>query len=370
MVEFQFTSNQIENLKSWKTNLDTEKVKKWLEDEGSAEIQTSIILNNEKFKNGKNFSSEELDGLFREMRRFVTNRYLSNLLYKVNGHKEFNAKLRSLIHGKEPLVDRVDNFFNLKLNQNKHVGPATLSHFLVASDASKYPLVTRQTKKILEISSEQNQAALSDALERFKIRNKDTYPPKTLEFLGDWIIFESIKNLLNLDNYFQINNLLYVEYEQKNESSEPKIDNETENAVKEIYGDESIPNTVKEQLLKARIGQVKFRRDLEKIETKCRVTGITISEHLMASHIKPWNRSTPQERLDRYNGLLFSPHIHHLFDMGYLGFNQDGDLLISPKLSPSIIESWKIPIHMNVGNFKPKQLQYLQFHKDNIFRSE
>jgi hypothetical protein len=148
-----------------------------------------------------------------------------------------------------------------------------------------------------------------------------------------------------------------------------QIINDDEKAEKDLNTDISIPDTVKEQLQKARIGQGKFRSELEKIETNCRVTGIDISEHLVASHIKPWAKSTNQQRLDGNNGLLFSPHIHHLFDKGYLGFNQSGDLLISPKLSPSIIDSWKIPNHKNVGKFTPKQLQYLKFHEDIIFLS-
>jgi hypothetical protein len=215
MVEFKFTSDQIERLKSWEPVLDTEMVIASLKAEDKAEIKTSKILNGEKFKNGENFSSENLDELFHWMREFISNRYLSKLLYETNGRGEFNVTLRELIHGKEPIEERVHNFFNLKLDKNKHVGSTTLSHFLVASDASKYPLITDRTKKILDISSAQYQAALSDALERFEIKNKDTNHEKTLNFFRDWIIFESIKNLLNLDKYTQVNNLIWFGYKQE-----------------------------------------------------------------------------------------------------------------------------------------------------------
>lgn len=73
--------------------------------------------------------------------------------------------------------------------------------------------------------------------------------------------------------------------------------------------------TEKLQLTKARIGQGNFRRDLEKIEPKCRVTGVTNKALLIASHIKPWSKcDNNAERLDGNNGLLLSPHIDKLFD--------------------------------------------------------
>jgi len=142
---------------------------------------------------------------------------------------------------------------------------------------------------------------------------------------------------------------------------------EEEQAEEEIENDDSIQKTMKEQLHKARMGQGKFRARLEQIESKCRVTGVTGSQYLSASHIKPWSKSSPQEKLDGNNGLLFSPHIHHLFDKGYIGFSAEGDLLISPKLPKDVVEFWHIPTQANVGKFKPKQREYLQYHLENIF---
>lgn len=134
-----------------------------------------------------------------------------------------------------------------------------------------------------------------------------------------------------------------------------------------ILNDSSIPETTKEQLLKSRRGQGKFRADLEKIEKKCRITFLDIPEYLTACHIKPWSKSTNKERLDGNNGLLLSPHIHHLFDRGLLSISQSGDLLISPKLPKKIREFWHIPEKLYVGNFRPRQCHYLQYHEENVF---
>ncbi|WP_425092053.1 HNH endonuclease [Burkholderia ambifaria] len=39
------------------------------------------------------------------------------------------------------------------------------------------------------------------------------------------------------------------------------------------------------------------------------------------------------ERIDSDNGLLLAPHVDRLFDKGLISFDQDGGLLVGPKLS-------------------------------------
>jgi transposase len=60
--------------------------------------------------------------------------------------------------------------------------------------------------------------------------------------------------------------------------------------------------------------------------------------HLRASHIRPWRDSDNEARLDGENGLLLTPTIDHLFDRGFISFEDDGRLLISPVAHP---QSWK-----------------------------
>ena len=45
---------------------------------------------------------------------------------------------------------------------------------------------------------------------------------------------------------------------------------------------------------------------------------------------KPWRDATNDERLDGENGLLLTPSIDHLFDRGFIGFEDGGRLIISP----------------------------------------
>jgi putative restriction endonuclease len=66
------------------------------------------------------------------------------------------------------------------------------------------------------------------------------------------------------------------------------------------------------------------------IESSCRITKVENPVHLRASHCKPWRDSTKQERLDGENGLLLTPSIDHLFDRGFISFEDKGRLIISP----------------------------------------
>ncbi len=115
MNKFQFTEEQISTLNAAKPSLNTPKALDWASEEEKAEVLTTAVLNDEKFKNGQDLSPEKLDDLFSNMKWFSRNRNLSNLLYRKNGLDVFNAKLRSLIHGTEPFPQRVDEFFKMQL---------------------------------------------------------------------------------------------------------------------------------------------------------------------------------------------------------------------------------------------------------------
>jgi putative restriction endonuclease len=97
-----------------------------------------------------------------------------------------------------------------------------------------------------------------------------------------------------------------------------------------IESDATIPDTTREQLVLARRGQGRFRDAVTRIETHCRITGVNRPELLVASHCKPWRDADNAERLDGENGLLLTPSIDHLFDRGFISFENDGRLIVSP----------------------------------------
>ena len=128
-----------------------------------------------------------------------------------------------------------------------------------------------------------------------------------------------------------------------------------------------IPNTEKQQLIRARVGQGDFRINVQKIESKCRITGLDDSSLLIASHIKPWRFSSDIERLDGHNGFLLSPHIDKLFDKGLISFSDEGTILFDKNKLFDILKIWSINSEISVGPFTTKQKEYLEYHRTNVF---
>ena len=122
------------------------------------------------------------------------------------------------------------------------------------------------------------------------------------------------------------------------------------------------------QVTKSRRGQGIFKSNVRLVENHCRITGVTNIKHLRASHIKPWAASNNEEKLDGFNGLLLSPHVDHLFDRGFITFQNSGRLLVSGKLNPTVLERWSISPNQNVGDFRESQQTYLEYHRDVIFK--
>jgi putative restriction endonuclease len=130
----------------------------------------------------------------------------------------------------------------------------------------------------------------------------------------------------------------------------------------------NIEPTEKDQLIKARKGQGKFRLNVERNEKYCRVTKVSRKDLLIASHIKPWRFSSNEERLNGSNGLLLSPHVDKLFDQGWISFTNDGWILCSADEIKSILISWGIEPSQNVGQFSEKQRGYLDFHRKHVYK--
>jgi hypothetical protein len=121
------------------------------------------------------------------------------------------------------------------------------------------------------------------------------------------------------------------------------------------------------QLLRARHGQGAFRRNVEQYEHGCRVTRVIDRRHLRAAHIKPWHACEEREMLDGCNGLLFAPHVLHLFERGYISFTDGGELLVSRRLNPSVLAAWGLVLPCSAGAFRPEQQAYLAWHRDAVF---
>jgi hypothetical protein len=131
----------------------------------------------------------------------------------------------------------------------------------------------------------------------------------------------------------------------------------------------AIGETERMALVRARLGQGKFRENVARTEDACRITGVSNTAYLIASHIKPWRHAKNDERLSGNNGLMLAPHADFLFDRGFVSFG-DGRLLISDVADPkSLLKLGVDPDRrVEVGSFNDEQERFLEFHRREIFR--
>ena len=142
-----------------------------------------------------------------------------------------------------------------------------------------------------------------------------------------------------------------------------------EHLSQEVIDDRTLQETEKQQIIIARRGQGLFRSNVQKLESRCRVTRVDRPDYLRASHCKPWRDcKSAEERLDGENGLLLTPSIDHLFDRGFISFEDDGELLVSPVAHSISLHRMGIPTERNsVGVFSEGQKRYLEYHRNSVF---
>ena len=102
----------------------------------------------------------------------------------------------------------------------------------------------------------------------------------------------------------------------------------------------------------------------------CQICGITYEPLLIQSHTKPQNHSKKQGKIDEVvdinNVLLLCPNHDGLFDRGDITFDDEGNLIISKRLSEENVKAFgldkKIKIELN-----EEQIRYIQYHRENVF---
>ena len=150
-----------------------------------------------------------------------------------------------------------------------------------------------------------------------------------------------------------------------------------------VADDLQLEDTIRKSVILARRGQGVFRSNVERVERACRLTGITNPSLLIASHIKPWRLcDSAQDRLDGMNGLLLTPDADHLFDRGYISFEDDGEVRVSPRVDRNDLRrlgfeqlAWErfgvaeAPAVWRTEGFAPPQRDYLAYHRAEVFVS-
>ena len=148
------------------------------------------------------------------------------------------------------------------------------------------------------------------------------------------------------------------------------VDHDEVRSVIENYA--NLKETERDSIVKSRIGQGLFRKELiKKYNSSCVITGINEKKLLIASHIKPWAVCTNAERLSVENGLLLSPTFDKLFDCGLIYFANSGRILISSQLSAEVVSKLHISA-TDTFNLKASQelKQNLEYHRDVVFTTQ
>ncbi len=150
---------------------------------------------------------------------------------------------------------------------------------------------------------------------------------------------------------------------------EYNIDKLHEEELITVTENENITNNEKESILKSRVGQGKYREKLLDDCPFCPITMVNDERLLIASHIKPWVKSNNFEKTDPKNGFMLTPTFDRLFDRGFISFEDDGTMLVSPWISPMNQKRLDIFNGKKIKNLPTNgREEYLLYHREFIFK--
>lgn len=138
--------------------------------------------------------------------------------------------------------------------------------------------------------------------------------------------------------------------------------------IEEGLADSGLEGKEKETIIKSRVNQSKFRQQLLDRYKKCCLCSVRNPDLLIASHIKPWCESEPNQKLDIENGFLLCPNHDKLFDSGLISFDNDGKIIISDKLGEADREAFGVNENMVIDLTDANQ-EYLKHHRQERFKN-
>ena len=131
----------------------------------------------------------------------------------------------------------------------------------------------------------------------------------------------------------------------------------------------------RESIVKIRVNQSFFRSIiLASYNQQCCITGLKISNLLVASHIIPW-KINKKERLNPHNGLCLNSLHDKAFDMGLLTITKDYRIRLSSKIKEQAKE---IPIKELFYKYENQKIilpdrflpsvAFLEYHFEEVFQ--
>ena len=206
---------------AWDEGEDEERLERLRLREEDAETVRAFqqLLETTGFADGTNLMYAQMSVLLGLTRALAPNPNLDARLLRREGEPEhINHDLRDLLFGPSSVPLRLRTFLS-----RRHAGGQTAMQFLCAHQPETWPLVTRMGLRALEISPEQQQAALNLARQRFdlpaEVQGIESYSnrpvhvgiPDTdpiLRLLADVVIYEAACEVLEASDYLAVHRLL------------------------------------------------------------------------------------------------------------------------------------------------------------------
>lgn len=158
-------------------------------------------------------------------------------------------------------------------------------------------------------------------------------------------------NKIGGSSRFKITNREVVSEDRKRKLKEPNV-------------------TERSGLVTSRVGQGYYRQQIiEKWEGKCPVTQSELLKVLISSHIVPWSECNDKERLDVENGILLSPNVDSLFDKHLISFSDNGQMIVSDKLSTEELKRLGIPMGVTIKVTEGMK-KYLKRHRERLLQDD
>jgi putative restriction endonuclease len=161
-------------------------------------------------------------------------------------------------------------------------------------------------------------------------------------------------NFLNkLNDVIFVNDELYFEEDAKN-----------------IFGDEYDEKRKTRDPYLHRIYKVQLQKESSELygASKCMLEKLSYPV-LIASHIKPFIKSDETEAYDPNNGLLLSRTIDSLFDLKYISFSNEGQMLFSSRISDDVKEFWE-DYRLEEDVLNEERKQYLAYHRELMTQND
>jgi hypothetical protein len=221
-------------------------------------------------------------------------------------------------------------------------------------------------------------ASYQSGILKFNMYRKDVEPPRVymqssseyydlMRALGlPNISYVSVMKLQSKQGHLFYYFRMFVDYKSDIVTYESPMEQAEEKKITES----TMSEKKKETLIQARRGQGMYRQKLLEECPFCPISMINDERLLIASHIKPWAKSDDKAKVDPKNGFALSPNYDCMFDNGYMTFDSDKTIIVSPWISPMNQKRLGIYTGMKVPRLPldDEREQYMIYHRENVYK--